>query len=587
MKIKLIVSIFFTVLFALNLLGQQLILQGKVVDSKTKEPLPFATLSSQKNQGGAITNQDGYFRLRVEENDTIYARYTGYRPFVHIVNDSAKGQVNFEMTYSETELTEVSIVAADERAYKFIANVRKQLLKSGYQRSKAFLEIFTEKDSLPTELLELYFNANFRNGNVESLTYKSGRLATAPVDGSFFTSYSTSRVIQSHNPLSSAGFPENVFTTKKSDLRKVYNFKIIKYGSGGETLVFDAKDVYQHSHFSGSISVDKEAVLGEIEFIVNEPDRIPFIPLFEKDSLKPLELHITWIYASNEKGLAPKLINFGYTNISGIPIGPEYSPPYLERLIQADGAVYFYDFDKTFFEPQMVYENRLNDYQKMLNTPYHSRIWQLDRPFAKSERYDRNKQFIEENGAMKTYTDHDGFDMYDGLESIIGHRNVFWSDTSRMRLNLIYHQPNQQEFESTIPRRKKFKLDVEIYFDLLEVDSTISTFSQCLFDVYDSYYAIEHDSLTDIFLNLHFDLCEVERRKFDHALASLDQISPSSALKLYKESKNRLNLLFEKYFRDTDSGISYRALERYNNDLKEETGVDNIELFLPKELLPE
>ncbi|MEM9052538.1 MAG: hypothetical protein AAGC47_10835, partial [Bacteroidota bacterium] len=274
-------------------------------------------------------------------------------------------------------------------------------------------------------------------------------------------------------------------------------------------------------------------------------------------------------------------IDFGYTNISGVPLGTDYTPPYLERLIQAAGTAYFYDFQEPFFPPQMVYENDLNDYQRMLNTPYHNAVWELDRPFEESSKFQRNMEFIEENGSMKTYAEHEVFKYHSGLESIIGHRNVFWSDTARMRLNLIYHQPNELGFETSVPRRKKFKLDVEMYFDLIEVDSTVSTYSQCLFDVYDSYYGLEHDSLTDLFLNLHFDLCEVERRRFESSLASMDQISPQAALKLYKESNSRLQAKFEKYFRDTDSGTSLRALERYNDELKEVTGVDNLELFLP------
>ena len=578
-------SVLFSVIISLSISitanAQPQVIKGKVVDRDSKASLPFATLVSKRNGGGTIANKEGVFRLPVEVNDTVEVRYTGYEPFSYYLNKSSQNNVTFELEFSKTQLTEVNVVAADERAFNLIAKVRKQLLKSRYQRSKAFLEIFTEKDSIPTELLELYYNSNFRKGNVESLEYKSGRLAMAPVDGSFFKSYSTSRVIQSHNPLTSAGFPENVFTTKKQNLKKVYDLRIVSYGSGGETLIFDAKEDYEHSHFSGSISINEKEELSEVEFFVRMPSQIPFIPLFENDLLKPLELHITWFYTTNEKGVAPQLIDFGYANISGVPTGPDYAPPYLERHIKAAGTAYFYDFDDPFFTPQMVCENDLNDYQRMLNTPCHEAIWELTRPFEKSSKFQRNKQFLEKNGAMKTYAEHEFFKDYSGLESMVGHRNVFWSDTARMRLNLIYHQPNELGFETSVPRRKKFKLDVEMYFDLIEVDSTVSVYSQCLFDVYDSYYGLEHDSLTDLFLNLHFDLCEVERRRFETSLANMDQITPKTALRLYEESNSRLHAKFEKYFRETDSGTSLRALERYSHELNQVTGVDNLELFLP------
>ncbi|MEM9050582.1 MAG: carboxypeptidase-like regulatory domain-containing protein, partial [Bacteroidota bacterium] len=305
MPLRALFSLFSIILLVSNLPAQSFVLSGTVTDSESLNSLPFATLISTKYGGGTISNQDGYFKLRVEANDTVQVRYTGYKPFSYVVRDSVDTEVKFQMIFSENVLTEVNIVAADERAFNIIAKVKKQLLKSGYQRSKAFLEIFTEKDSIPTELLELYYNSSFRNGNVESLEYKSGRLAMAPVQGSFFKSYSTSRVIQSHNPLTSAGFPENVFTTKKNALSEAYSFKIINYGSGGETLIFETKDDYQNSHFSGSISLEANQHLSEIEFYVENPSQIPFVPLFEKDLLKPLELRIKWIYTCNEKGLAP------------------------------------------------------------------------------------------------------------------------------------------------------------------------------------------------------------------------------------------------------------------------------------------
>ncbi len=560
--------------------GQNIIIEGSILDAQLGNPLPFSTIAIFGSDVGSISNQDGKFKIEVGSADTLEVRCTGFYPKYIVVKDVSNSLVEIALMPAVSQLAEFTIIEADERALKYIEQAKKQLLKSGYVRSKAFLELFTEKDSLPTELLEIYYNADLRDASIENLEYKSGRVAVAPVNNSFFMSLSTSRIIQSHNPLNSAGFPESPFSIKRSELNELYDFKLIEFKSGEKTIFFDAKPANSESYFSGSFSMDEKMNVTEIELSIQNPNRTPFIPLFETDSLRPISLDMKWLYSQHESGVAPYLVDFDYTYISAIPTGEGYTEPWLERRIQSDGLIYFYDFDTPFFSPEFSYDKELNDYQKLLNTPFHEILWEVDRPFVESERFNRNQEFISENGTLKNYARQDEYKKFGGLHSVIDHSNVFWSDTSRLRLNLIYHDPAAISGRTSVPRRQRFNLDVELYFDMAQVDTITSHFSQCIFDVYDSYYALESDSLTDLFLNLHFDLCEVERRKLEESIAAIEDISPKELIDLFELSQKNFGRSTESFFRETDSGSSLRALEKYNEELMKVTGVDNVKLFL-------
>jgi len=571
------VSFFASLLFCS---GQTTSIEGRIIDSQSRDPVPFSTIAILGSTNGSISNQDGEFRVEVGASDTLEVRCIGFVPKRLAISEIDRSFFEIVLTPAVSQLAEFTVIEADERALEYIKQAKKQLLKSRYIQSKAFLELFTEKDSTPTELLEIYYNADLRNAGIENLEYKSGRVAVSPVDNSFFMSLSTSRVIQSHNPLNSGGFPESPFSLKRSNLTDVYNFKLIEFKTGETTVYFETKPTKGEAFFSGSFSLDEEMSVIEIEFSIENPNKTPFIPLFETDSLRPLSLELKWLYTQRETGLVPYLIDFNYNYASVIPIGEGYTEPWLERRIQSDGLIYFYDFDTPFFSPKYSYGSELNDYQKLLNTPLHEKVWELDRPFVESGRFKRNQEFFAENGTLKNYTEQDEYKRFGGLQTVIDNSNVFWSDTARLRLNLIYHDPEALSGRTSVPKRQRFNLDVELYFDVIEVDSVISHFSQCVFDVYDSYYAMESDSLIDLFLNLHFDLCEVERRKMEESIASVDDISPKELFNFYRGSVNDFKRNEELYFRNTDSGTSLRSLLKYNDEVMKITGIDNAKLFL-------
>ena len=84
--------LFFSLLFILSsfsLFAQNnLLLKGKVIDSETKELLPFASIGVEGTSVGTASNSFGYFEFRLnsdwlddKKNKFIICSFVGYQPF--------------------------------------------------------------------------------------------------------------------------------------------------------------------------------------------------------------------------------------------------------------------------------------------------------------------------------------------------------------------------------------------------------------------------------------------------------------------------------------------------------------------------
>jgi len=77
---KMIRTIFLIVLFPLSVVGQELRIEGKVLDSRTQEPVIGATVSLSSGRAGVVTDIDGAFSFVIASLPTTVAvNYLGYK----------------------------------------------------------------------------------------------------------------------------------------------------------------------------------------------------------------------------------------------------------------------------------------------------------------------------------------------------------------------------------------------------------------------------------------------------------------------------------------------------------------------------
>lgn len=104
--------------------------QGKIIDSETKHPLVFATLSIENTNISTVSNTEGYFSLKVPQEievGQVVVSFLGYKTRTIPLGQLKENKNEIALEVSFTELSEVSLaVPKDAKAL-----VQETLLRKG------------------------------------------------------------------------------------------------------------------------------------------------------------------------------------------------------------------------------------------------------------------------------------------------------------------------------------------------------------------------------------------------------------------------------------------------------------------------
>ncbi len=118
---KVVLVLILLILSATKIFGQYRV-EGRVIDSKTREPLPFVNIIIEGTRHGALTNVDGLFEIRFNEPiGKLLLSYVGYEPKLYVV-DPGKRQHLIEMVQKPIQLDEVVIYPGENPAHRIISN---------------------------------------------------------------------------------------------------------------------------------------------------------------------------------------------------------------------------------------------------------------------------------------------------------------------------------------------------------------------------------------------------------------------------------------------------------------------------------
>jgi hypothetical protein len=441
----------------------------------------------------------------------------------------------------------------------------------------------------PGEVIEMYYNADVRSANPYSLVYKSGRQGLAKVDNSYFLSLSTTGIFQRFKPAEGDyNMPTNPLELSKSKMKKIFRLSLLSSGDDDPYfhILFEPKSDPQKT-FSGEIWVDKETYRPiEIKLHIENALVKPFVPIFPSDSLVDIEMNITQRFETFQGDLVPSLLRFDYAFDSYIPIDKTkpIGKSNLKKIkpVRSDGILYYYKYGEPFINPVFEYRAELNDYQKIQNTPYHQAFWELSPALVQSERMEESLAFFEEHGLLNNHSSQVDDFLFDGMGSNMDHTNPFWTDTFRLRFDEDFKknlEAQQIDSRYVVPDRAKYELDVEIFLDIVETEDTVVYYTETVFDIFQSFYNLPSDSLTNSFVNIYFDMGEIARREMVEKIEALDELSPDAILRIYEKGMEKLKSDWEAYLDKTLSGSSYKELLRYNELIKEKLGIDNFEIF--------
>jgi len=120
---KFVVFLFFSFLISLSLIGQNI--TGKIIDSATKQGLPFVNIKYGNSNLGTTTNIDGEFTISSSYLiDQLEISYLGYYPqIIHLKNNILKKEILIKLDPKTYDLEEVVILPGKNPAEQIIKKV--------------------------------------------------------------------------------------------------------------------------------------------------------------------------------------------------------------------------------------------------------------------------------------------------------------------------------------------------------------------------------------------------------------------------------------------------------------------------------
>ena len=129
-SLKRVLILFLLGLFCLNASAQKLTrIKGTVLDSKTKEPLPFVNVAFKGANIGTTTDFDGKYEIETQWGTAvIQASFVGYKTSTKKVELGTNQTINFSLQNDAIEM-ETFTVKADKKRYKNKGNPAVILIK--------------------------------------------------------------------------------------------------------------------------------------------------------------------------------------------------------------------------------------------------------------------------------------------------------------------------------------------------------------------------------------------------------------------------------------------------------------------------
>jgi hypothetical protein len=150
-------------LFTPDLLAQETVVQGKVTDAASGDPIPFVNVVFRGTTTGGTTDFDGNFLIKTNQPvDSVIATYVGYVPRVKAIRRGVKQTVNFQLDENVINLQEVVIHAGENPAFEILRRVVRNKNENDKRRLTAYeydtyTKVEIDVDNLSDKLREKNF----------------------------------------------------------------------------------------------------------------------------------------------------------------------------------------------------------------------------------------------------------------------------------------------------------------------------------------------------------------------------------------------------------------------------------------------
>lgn len=171
------VTLFFLFIFIFTTSIKAQTLQGKVIDTKTSEPIPFASIGIIGANTATVTNENGEFILKVEKLPIrLRFSHVSFLLLETTINE-AQSLLTIRLSAAAINLNEVVIRPdAGKTLLRLALQKAKEYLNTPFY-ANAFYRQLTSTNANATEIHELFYDLNWNVKYVQGWAAKQSRFA--------------------------------------------------------------------------------------------------------------------------------------------------------------------------------------------------------------------------------------------------------------------------------------------------------------------------------------------------------------------------------------------------------------------------
>jgi hypothetical protein len=442
--------------------------------------------------------------------------------------------------------------------------------------AQAYFELRSFLDAQQIELVEAYFQLKQGAFGPLQSTLKTGRFALFPFENRYFASHASANALLEFN-LSQANplFPYSPFNVGRRP-QKFFRFLVADsvLASNSDTLLeikFFPKKA-DGTSFGGTAWLDpKTKELVQVFLNCQNCAQQPFVALFVSDSLQQINFQVQCAFGPKKDGAALTHLKAFY-DITYLSRVRQYNPNLAYYHGEASIQIYKDQTNKTV--PHFDFLPGVDVYRKIMAFPYAAEFWLHNpAPYPTDNQALRNQVFYQK----ATISNQLIAERNIRYNRIFEHPFIPWS-TQRVLLREEMPENIGQPNKHMADISPLYQLEVQLFYDLLQTKDSTMLLTSCVIDPYQTYYKLSVDATVNCFINMYFDLCEIGRREFELKCRK-EALNPTRIEELYNEVQQNQDAVLNEYLTQVDRGQNRKAMLKWNEIIKAELGIDNVDLF--------
>jgi hypothetical protein len=584
---------FFLSFYCFGLTAQEtrLYIAGQLKTRDSLHGIPYVSIKNTSLKQGTVSNDKGYFQLPVSnENDSILIASFEYET----VRFKVENVTTFFVIYLEPKIKKLDAVTVRPQNQDPLIKLllaAKNTPQTKTQTAKSYFYLRTYQDTNQIELIEGYYNLRYKGYDITDLNLKAGRLGLTPVNDRYFSSQNSVKAIVEMKLLQESDlFMFTPLTINRKKIGEQFHLQLqdrFPDENGDSIAVIGYSPKFEDSeNFSGTIWLNEskqtlKKIVMECENCNNHPFK-PIFPLY--DSIANINLHITKTF-QDQRGQS----NFEHVDLA-------YSLDYFSRKntgharnysISSNAVLYVYDTKHPFVLPYFEINTDVSDYIKINAFTYNPFFWNNQNEFAMNQQEMENQHYY---SSPSTITNSDFFKTFNNdtlpnsnlikKKGIYESQFVHWSPDRIVWRNLMPDSLSAKGNSAIIANR--YNLEVQFYFDWNKYNDSVNVLTDVIFDPYKSYYHLPIDAVTNCFINMYFDLCEIQRRTLQKKFNQLNKANVSAYFDCFYAFQIGAEKERQRFLLEVDRGTHERNMMKWNQYIYEQLNINNLQLFLGK-----